>query len=460
VRVVALLGANALMLVAGLGLLPWLGVARSWRDLAKRWGLSYLCGVAATGILAAHLALLHVSVGWVELSVFAVAAAGAGAWRLRGTEPPSWQRPAWITLAGLAVLAAVLVEYGRAFAVAPLDRYDAWAIWALKGHALYAFGWADPSVFAGAEYRFANLDYPLLLPAVEAVDFRAMGAFDTRVMHLQFLLFLAASLLALAALLRDRVPSLLLWPSLVAVALAPAVFDQLLTAYADVPLALIFAVGVAAAGRWLITNERWPLAVAALCFAAALLTKNEGSLFVLAAFLGLFVAARERWRPLAIAAAVDVALLLPWKVYVRIHDIESINYSLADSFDVDHISGRLGVLRIAFRTLGGEMIDPLKWGLLVPLFALLVIAGLITRPRALPIFAGVLTLVSWLGLSWIYVISHFEYSSYLGSTKERVIAAIVLGGAALTPLLATEIWASASGARGSARLHSAGERTP
>ena len=30
------------------------------------------------------------------------------------------------------------------FRVAPLNRYDAWAIWALEGHALYAFGWADP----------------------------------------------------------------------------------------------------------------------------------------------------------------------------------------------------------------------------------------------------------------------------------------------------------------------------
>jgi hypothetical protein len=459
VRVLALLGANALMLVAGLGLLPWLGVARSWRELAARWGLSYLCGLAATGILAAHLALVHVSVGWVKLSVFAVAAAGAGAWRLRGTEGPSWQRPGWITLAGLGMLTAVLAEYGRAFAVAPLNRYDAWAIWALKGRALYAFGWADPTVFAGSEYRFANQDYPLLLPALEAVDFRAMGAFDTRVIHLQFLLFLAATLLALVALLRDRVPVLLLWPSLLAVALAPAVFDQLLTAYADVPLALIFAVGVAAAGRWLITCERWPLTVAALCFAAVLLTKNEGSLFVLAAFLGLFAAARERWRPLAIAAAVDVALLLPWKVYVRVHDIESINYSLADSFDLDHVSGRLGVLRIAFRTLGGEMVDPLKWGLFVPLLALLVIAGLATGLRALPLFAIVLTLVSWVGLSWIYVISRFEYSSYLDSTKERVIAAIVLGGAALAPLLATEIWASALGGRDSARLRSAGERT-
>jgi hypothetical protein len=41
------------------------------------------------------------------------------------------------------------------------------------------------------------------------------------------------------------------------------------------------------------------------------------------------------------------------------------------------------------------------------------------------------------------VISHFEYSSYLDSTKQRVIASIVLGGAALTPLLAAETWTTA-----------------
>src|SRR5205814_10167854 len=126
-------------------------------------------------------------------------------------------------------LAALIAEYARAFAVAPLNRYDAWAIWALKGHALYSFGWADPAVFAGHAYRFANLDYPLLLPSLEAIDFRAMGAFDTRIVHVQFLLFLVAALLALVALLRDVVPPLLLWVSVLALASAPAVFDQLLT---------------------------------------------------------------------------------------------------------------------------------------------------------------------------------------------------------------------------------------
>jgi hypothetical protein len=442
VRIAALLGANALVLIAGLGLLPLLGVARSWRELVARSGLSYLCGLVATGILAANLALVRASFGWIELALLAAVSAVIGAWRLRGTERPSWGRPGWIPLAGAAALLAVLIEYGRAFAVAPLNRYDAWAIWVLKGHALYAFGWADPAVFAGSEYRFANLDYPLLLPALEALDFHAMGTFDTRVLHLQFLLFLVAALIALAALLHDRVPPLLCWGSLLAVALAPAVFDQLLTAYADVPLALTFALGLAAAARWLLTNERWSLAVATLCFAGALLTKNEGSLFVLAAFLGLLVVAHRRWRALAIAAGAAVLALVPWKVYVRVYDLHDINYSLADSFNPDHLSGRLGVGPIAFRTLGAEMVDPLQWGLLVPLFAALVLAALATGLRALPLYAAVWAVVSWLGLSWIYVISKHEYSSYLDSTKERVIASIVLGSAALMPLLAAEVWAT------------------
>jgi hypothetical protein len=456
-RVAGLLGANVLMLAGGIGVLPLLGIARSWRELVSRAGLAYLCGILVAAIVAANLALVHVSFGWIGLSVLAVASLAFTARRLRGSELPSWRQPSWLSLAAVGALAALLAEYARAFAVAPLDRYDAWAIWALKGHALYAFGWADPVVFAGSEYRFANLDYPLLLPSLEAIDFRAMGAFDTRLFHLQFLLLLVAVLAALATVLRDRVPSLLLWIALGAIALAPAVFDQLLTAYADLPLALVFAVGVAAAGRWVVTNERWTLAVATLCFAGALLTKNEGTLFVAAAFVGLAASAYRRWRALAVAAAVDILVLLPWKVYVRVHDLHDINYSLGDTFDWDHVSRRLGVGRIAFRTLADEMTDPAQWGLLVPLFVVLLVLAAVAGPRRLSLFGVVWAFLSWLGLSWIYVISHYEYSSYLSSTKERVVASIVLGAAALTPLLAAEAWASA---RGRDRPRDGAARTP
>ena len=45
-------------LVTGLGLLPLLGVARSWKELWARSGLAWLCGLVATGIVAANLALV------------------------------------------------------------------------------------------------------------------------------------------------------------------------------------------------------------------------------------------------------------------------------------------------------------------------------------------------------------------------------------------------------------------
>jgi hypothetical protein len=275
----------------------------------------------------------------------------------------------------------------------------------------------------------------LLLPSLEAVDFRAMGAFDTRLLHLQFLLLLVAALAALGTLLAGRVHPLLLWPLLGAVALAPAVFTQLLTAYADLPLALVFAVGVAAAGRWLLADERWALAVATLCFAGALLLKNEGTLFVFAAFAGLFAAAYTRWRALLVAAAVTLAVYLPWKLYVRIHHLGDINYSLSDSLHPH----KLGVAPIAFRALGREMLDPRQWGLLAPIFAALLVLAAWRGSRPLALFGAITVGLSWLGLSWIYVISHFEYSSYLDSTKERVVASVVLGAAALTPLLAASL---------------------
>jgi hypothetical protein len=454
VRAAGLLGANGLILVVGIGALPLLGAARSWRELLPRSGLAYLCGLVIVGIVSAHLALVHVSVGWIGLSLLAAAAVAATFWRLWGTARPRLSRPRWVDVAGAAAFAAIVVEYARAFRVAPLNRYDAWAIWALKGHALYAFGWADPAVFAGASYRFANLDYPLLLPSLEAIDFRAMGAFDTRLLHVQFLLFLVAAVLALIALLRDLVSPLVLWISALALALAPAVFDQLLTAYADLPLALFFGVGVAAIGRWTMTNERWSLAIATLLFGGTIMTKNEGALVVLAVFLALLVVARQRWRALAVAAAVDVALIVPWRIYVAVHHIHDINYSFLNSFDYSHVHGRAGVGPIAFRTLGNQMIDPGQWGLLVPIAAAVVLVALVTGPRTLPLFAVIWTFVSWLGLSWIYVISHYEYSYYLDSTKERVVASIVVGLAALTPLIAAEAW---TGARGLRRARAGGD---
>jgi hypothetical protein len=91
---------------------------------------------------------------------------------------------------------------------------------------------------------------------------------------------------------------------------------------------------------------------------------------------------------------------------------------------------------------------------LVPIAVAVVAVALVTGPRILSLFAVIWTLIAWLGLSWIYVISHYEYSYYLDSTKERVVASIVVGLAALTPLIAAEAW---TGVRGLRRVQAGGD---
>jgi hypothetical protein len=109
-RVTALLGANALMLIAGLGMLPLLGIARSWRLLVFRCGLAYLCGIVLVGIVSAHLALVHVSFGWIGLGVLAASSLAFCAWRLNGTERPGWRRPGWVGAVGFAALVALILD--------------------------------------------------------------------------------------------------------------------------------------------------------------------------------------------------------------------------------------------------------------------------------------------------------------------------------------------------------------
>ena len=261
----------------------------------------------------------------------------------------------------------------------------------MKGKALYLLGWADPALFAAAAAEPAHRDYPLLVPSLEAVASRAMGAFDPRLIHLQFLLIAVAGIAALHGLLRDRVQPWLLWPFLVALVAAPAVSGQLLTAYADIPLAFFVAAGLLAAARWIDEPEARTLALATLFFAAACLTKNEGIVFVVSAYLGLLLATR-RWKPLLLSALAVELVLLPWQLWLAIHHIHSDTAISVDSLDLGHP----GIGPSAFRGLLDRAFSFHEWPLLLPLF--LVALALAFRSR-LAWFAGTWALVSMLGLA-------------------------------------------------------------
>ena len=430
-RIAALAIANLVMLALGCGLLPLLRLARTRRELAARLPLAYAVGLAATGILAAELAVFGVAVGPVLLSLvtIGVLAAGlpglpaGGRWHLH--RPRAKDVPALVLLAA----ASVYVLAGLRLAdVAPLAP-GGLSSWDSRARALYGFGRPIAPVFTGA----ANgaLQQPLLLPALEAVGFRFAGAFDGTLLDLQLLGFTVALVGGGWTLLRRSADPLLLAASLLAIVTAPALFNRLLSGAADIPLATFLALGVASLGLWLRDGRAGLPAGATLFLGAAALTRTEGECFVLAAFLAAeLVCSKPQRRPLAIAATVVVAAAVPWRAWLWVHRLPVEPFAISHLFHPSFLGPASGRLDPAASELWHEFWRFSSWSL-VPL---LVIAGLaagcVFGRRRLALFGLGWILLSFAGLLGILWIA--APGAELGQAAST--AGLLVGGALLVPL--------------------------
>lgn len=458
-----LLFAQVLYLAIGAGVLPLLGMAPTWAVWWRRIGLAYMVGVAVAGILAAHLALLDAPLGLLELSVLALGALALGSRGLRRTSghtlkrPPSSRTPVeWanlaLTAAAVLALGALLVHATRAYAARPLKEWDGWAIWATKAKALYEFGGVYDPVFSSYE----PVAHPILFPSLEAMGFRAMGAFDGTLIHVQLIALALGFAAAIWWLLHDRVPSSVLAVGLLALFSAAPVLAQLSTNLADVPLAFFFALGLVCLALYVQSAERWSLVGAALFLGTAMLTKSEGLLFAVAAFAaaaGVTAASRE-WRRLGhlvLSAAAAFAILLPWRIYLAANDLRNAEYRLSDALDPGYLADRSERVRPAVSRLWDELWRA-DWGVL-PLVGLVAIAaGTLARRYRLAAFALLWPILAFGGLVLVYWISVVPVELTLTWTAERVVISLVVGAAALAPLLVGEAWrAAASEARSETR---------
>jgi hypothetical protein len=436
--ILGLVLANVLMLGVGIGLLPLLRLARTWRELALRLPLAYAVGLAGTGIAASELALLDVSVGVVALPILTAASLAAGLRRLgHGTAAARRARFSPLVLPAYAVLAVALVylaNAARLFSVKPLLENDGWALWGLRAQALYDFGHPVAPIFTKEPYP--GLQYPLLLPSLEAIGARFMGTYDGTLLHLQLLGFGIAFVGGAWTLLRGHAPSLLLASALLAVVTAPSFFGQLQTASADVPLAMTIALGVTALAAWVRTGQQGLLPTATLFLAAGAMVKNEGELFALAAFVAAFaVTRRPQLRPLVRAALAWVALVLPWHVWLWAHGVTSTTFALSHLLDPSYLTTHWYRVESAQRQLLHQLWLDSSWSRL-PLLAIAGFAGaLVLRRFRLVMFGAGWLVLSFAGLLCVYWASPLPLENNLYNSADRTIDTLVIGGAMLVPVL-------------------------
>jgi hypothetical protein len=430
----------------GLGALALLGVTRSRRELRRRAGLAPLTGIAWTGVAAATLATAGARLGLAGLVALTVATCVAGALRVRagraaadapGGAPASL--PERLLAAAFLGAIAVLTFFAlAAFHDKPLAEYDGWAIWGTKAKAIAVLGSADTAVFTGSAYERLHLDYPLLVPGLHALPLQALDDYWSGTIILNCLALGAAGLLALWGIYRDRVRPALVLGFLAAIVAMPAFLTQLGTGYADVPVALLVAAGVAAAARWLADGDRGWLALATLFLAASTLTKNEGLLFAACAYVALLLVARGRRKEAAVSAVVAALTYAPWQLYTAVHGLERGDFDLSSSFDVPWVVDRLDRAPVAGRELLEQAVEPRQFGLVLGLGVAAWLLALAVGDRRLGAFAACFALVSAGGLTWIYVLTPFELGFYLSTNSDRVVVAPIVALGALAPLLVEE----------------------
>jgi hypothetical protein len=410
--------------------------------MAAALGLAYLTGTAVVSLLLIVTLVIGVPFTLATFLVAVLACMGIGAFRSRGqprghrpsVAPRSggswrtWQVGTWVTGAFVIVFAAYAAVGLLSASEMPLIGGDAWTIWARKAQMLTAHDSLLTGFFEGPSYGFMHPDYPLLYPVWEAIHFRAGGAFETQALLRHVWLLLITFVWAVAFLLRKEARPIVWAPLLLLAAATPGVWQQLLTGYADVPMAIFASLGAISLALWLRREEGQFLALAAILLAAAANTKNEGLMAAVALLLaagGVGFARRLRFKQFAFASLAVVAAVLPWRVWLSVHGIEG-DLPISDGLKPGYLLDRIDRVWPATRAIGHQLADQGRWLYLLPLATLMIVAALLSGigRRIAGFYLASLALLS-AGLVWSYWISPHPLGWHLSTSVGRVISVLM-----------------------------------
>lgn len=288
-------------------------------SLALAWVLG--AGATAFGLVSLNALGLALS---VQVRCITLLAFMSAVWALRHVRRfrrvplafrPSLQSSALLAWLGVQTCFVAIVALGQ-----PLVSWDSWVTWGMKARATFIGQGIGAPVFADSSRAITHLDYPLLLPSLEAWVYQWLGAPDDRFagwIAVAYYLALLGLTYGAARRLGVDAPRALLATAVVGS--MPTLTLLAGQVIADIPFAVYALLTACALLEWIRHGERGSFLIA-LCGAACLpWTKREGLIFVLAlGAAALLVAHRERraWSG-ALACALTAAFVAGgWSVFL------------------------------------------------------------------------------------------------------------------------------------------------
>jgi hypothetical protein len=238
-----------------------------------------------------------------------------------------------------------------------------------------------------------------------------------------------------AAFLSARVTRPAVWAPIVAM-ISLASLSELLSGYADAPLAYLLCLGALGLGLWLESGRRSDLALGMLMLAGAASIKNEGLVGTML-MLGVAgaVLALRRWWPVLREFVLGSALLvvvgvLPWRLWLAVNHLHGdipVSKGISPGFLADHVSRVRPSLEALYTQLSAGGFP----ALLVPLGLAIVLVRLRGRDASPAAGFYLATGLAYFGsLVWAYWISPLDLAFHLQTSANRVVLSVMFVGAA------------------------------
>jgi len=251
----------------------------------------------------------------------------------RTTGGRTWRRLMQPQTTGLIVVGVVLLAAFGHTLRSDFRAYDARAIYALKARILYDGAKLHGEDFCDELRLNFHPTYPLLVPLAEAQVFWVQGGYESPGARCLFAAFVAALVLVFLGEVRRHESQGWAAAWTVLLLLTPMVSGAAegagLSGSVDLPLACFLLAAQVEIGRWLDRPGWKPALSAGLMLGAAVLTKQEGILWVAVCGLGLAALAATRrlrlerrhvFTGMAAAAMLAAAVLLHKAAHWGMHE--------------------------------------------------------------------------------------------------------------------------------------------
>lgn len=303
---------------------------------------------------------------------------------------------------------------------------DGTAHWGIKAKDSFIHGgWR---LFTPTYRSFSLPDYPLLIPTLQGWIYTFIGAVDEEAVKIIFIYFYAALALFSYAAIRSKVRLLLATIFTLLMVSTPLISISGLMAYADVPLMLYLLGSVFFLYRWLNSNEQVDIVIGSLLAAFSLLVKRDGIVHWVAA-LGIItilslVPKRSSWsssriKQLLIYPAFGLLISGSWYLFIILGDIRITSF---DSPTLLTLVERTSRIPTIIGTYLKHLSDPLEWGLLWFIFAIVTVWQRHKLKNKSILFVWLMTLLPLLfTATGILLSSDAVYGSHVSTAVDRLI---------------------------------------